>query len=240
MFKLTDIQIVISRKIINNIFNDFYEKSLRSMKFLIKKFQTKDQWIKKFHVRKFVSFRRLRKRFKKWIIDDESLVKRNECLYVSNDAVVKEKIIKKHYDDSLSKHFRAQKTLNLIQRKYHWVVCVEQIKTYVRTYNVCQRIKTSRHKSYKKLSFLFIFEVSWKEIFMNFIIDLFSSKRDRIVYNLILVIIDRCIKMIKYLSVSIKIDVSKLTNVFFEKIVLHFDMSADIVNDKNFLFINAF
>ena len=75
---------------------------------------------------------------------------------------------------------------------------------------------------------------------MNFIIDLSSSKRDKIVYNLILVIIDKCTKMIKYLSINMKIDVSKLTNVFFEKIVLHFNISADIVNDKNFLFINVF
>ena len=210
------------------------------MKFLIKKLQTRDQWMKKFHVRKFMSSRRLRKRFKKWVINDESLVKCNECFYVSNDAVVKEKIIKKHHDNSLSKHFETQKTLNLIQKKYHWIVCAEQIKTYVRIYNVCQRIKALRHKSYKKLNFLFISEVSWKKIFMNFIIDLSSSKRDKIVYNSILVIIDKCTKMIKYLSISIKIDVSKLTNMFFEKIVLYFDMSANIINDKNFLFINAF
>ena len=42
MFKLINIQIVILRKIINNIFDDFYEKSLRLMKFLIKKFQTRN------------------------------------------------------------------------------------------------------------------------------------------------------------------------------------------------------
>ena len=105
MFKLTDIQIIILRKIINDISDDFYKKSLRSMKFLIKKFQTKDQWIKEFYVRKFVSFRRLRKRFKKWIINDKNFVKRNECFYVSDDAVVKKKIIQKHHNDLLSKHF---------------------------------------------------------------------------------------------------------------------------------------
>ena len=37
MFKLIDIQIVIFRKVINDILNDFYEKSLKLMKFLIKK-----------------------------------------------------------------------------------------------------------------------------------------------------------------------------------------------------------
>ena len=75
---------------------------------------------------------------------------------------------------------------------------------------------------------------------MNFVIDLSSNKRDKIVYNLIFVIIDKCTKMIKYLSIIIKINVTKLTNVFFEKIVLHFGMSADIVSDKNSLFINVF
>ena len=114
MFKLIDIQIVIFRKIINDIFDDSYEKSLKLMKFLIKKLQTRNQWMKIFYVKKFASFRRLRKRFKKWIIDDEDLVRRNECLYVSNDAIVKKKFIKKHHDDSLSKHFEIQKILNLI------------------------------------------------------------------------------------------------------------------------------
>ena len=42
MFKLIDIQVVIFRKVINDIFDDFYEKSLRLMKFLIKKFQTRN------------------------------------------------------------------------------------------------------------------------------------------------------------------------------------------------------
>ena len=46
--------------------------------------------------------------------------------------------------------------------------------------------------------------------------------------------------MIKYLSMIIKIDVVKLTKLFFEKIVLRFDMSADIVSDKDSLFIIVF
>ena len=75
---------------------------------------------------------------------------------------------------------------------------------------------------------------------MNFIIDLSSSKREDVIYNAILVIIDNCTKMVKYLSMIIKIDVAKLTKLFFEKIVLHFDRSANIVNNKHFLFINTF
>ena len=38
----------------------------------------------------------------------------------------------------------------------------------------------------------------------------------------------------------IKIDAAKLTKLFFEKIVLHFNILTDIVKDRNFLFINVF
>ena len=75
---------------------------------------------------------------------------------------------------------------------------------------------------------------------MNFIIDLSLSKRDKVIYNLFLMIIDKYIKTIKDLLLNIKINILKLTNVFFEKIVLHFNISADIVNDRNFLFNNIF
>ena len=61
--------------------------------------------MKIFHVKKFASFRCLRKQFKKWIINNENFIKCNECFYVLNDAVVKEKLIKKYHDDSLSEHF---------------------------------------------------------------------------------------------------------------------------------------
>ena len=111
---------------------------------------------------------------------------------------------------------------------------------YIQTCNVCQHINISRHKLYEELNSLSMFEISWKEIFINFIIDLSLSKRENVVYNAILVIVDKYTKMIKYLSMIIKIDAAKLTKLFFEKIVLRFKISADIVNNKDFLFINVF
>ena len=43
MFKLINIQIVISKKIINDVSDNFYEKLKKLMKFLIKELQIKDQ-----------------------------------------------------------------------------------------------------------------------------------------------------------------------------------------------------
>ena len=43
MFKLTDIQIVISRKVINDVLDNSYKKPKKFMKFLIKELQVRDQ-----------------------------------------------------------------------------------------------------------------------------------------------------------------------------------------------------
>ena len=75
---------------------------------------------------------------------------------------------------------------------------------------------------------------------MNFITRLLSNKRRDVVYNSILIIIDRYIKMIKYILIIKKIDVAELTKMFFEKIILRFDMSDEIVNDRKFVFTNMF
>ena len=240
MFKLAGIQVVIPRKVINDVPDGPYEEPKRSMKSLIRELQARDQWVEKIHARESAPSRRLRKRFQEWAIDDEGLVRRNGCLYVPGDAAVREELIRKHHDDPLSGHFGAQKTLDLIQRKYFWPACAEQVKAYVQTCNVCQRIKVLRHKSYEELSSLPVSEVPWKEISMDFITGLPPSKRGGVVYDAILVVVDRCTKMAKYLPVTTKIDAAELAELFFEEIVLRFGMPAGIVSDRGSLFTSAF
>ena len=75
---------------------------------------------------------------------------------------------------------------------------------------------------------------------MNFITSLFINKRREIIYNSILIIINYYIKIIKYIFVIEKIVIIKLIEVFFEKIVLRFEISIDIINDKKFIFINVY
>ena len=181
-----------------------------------------------------------RKRANDWTINFKNLIKHENKLFVFENLTTKEKLICRNHDDSLTEHFNAEKTLKLFQKKYYWSVCEKQIKKYVRFCNVCQRTKVSCHKLYEKLSSLPAFKKSWKKIIMNFVTKLSLNKRRGVVYDSILMIIDRYIKMIKYILIIKKIDVAELTKVFFEKIVLRFDMSDKIVNDRKFVFTNVF
>ena len=75
---------------------------------------------------------------------------------------------------------------------------------------------------------------------MNFVIDLSFNKRKEVVYDSILIIMNRYIKMIKYIFIIVKIDVVALTKMFFEEIVLHFNFFNDIISDKELVFISVF
>ncbi len=97
-----------------------------------------------------------------------------------------------------------------------------------------------RHLSYNELKSLSRFTDSWKEITMNFIINLSSSKWKEVVYDSIFMIVNHYTKMMCYLFMKKTLTVIKLAELFFKKIALKYEISSNIIIDKNSLFINAF
>ena len=127
---------IISKKNVKIISKKSYEKSQKSIKFLIKKFQTNDIWTKKFCDKKNVLFRR-RRRSKIWIVDFEKFVRYNENLYVFKNVIVQKKFINKNHDNFLIDHFDFDKIVELLQKKYYWINCVKQTNKYVKICDIC-------------------------------------------------------------------------------------------------------
>ncbi len=168
------------------------------------------------------------------------MIEYNESLYVSEDLSVREELLKRHHDDSLARHFDADKINELLDRKYYWKSMIKNVKEYINTCDICQRVKMKRHLSYDELKSLFRLTDSWKEITMNFITDLSSNKWKEVMYDSIFVIVDHYMKMTYYLSIKKTLTVVELTELFFKKIALRYEISNDIIIDKDSLFINAF
>ena len=106
--------------------------------------------------------------------------------------------------------------------------------------NIYQYIKSFRYRFYNKFNSFFIISNFFFFFFINFVINLSFNKYKNIIYNFILIIIDRFIKMIKYLLINIIIDVVALTKFFYIKIIYYYDILNDIVNNRNSIFINIF
>ena len=159
-----------------NIFEKFYEKLHRSMKFLIKNLQISDKWAKEFCVKYRASTIRKRKHNRAWFINQENLIKHENKLYASENTAVKEKLIRKNHNNSLIDHFEVKKTLKLIQRKYYWIIYEKQIKQYVKFCDIYQRMKASRHRSYDELKFLSVLTKSWKNNIYEFCYEFVSKQ----------------------------------------------------------------
>ncbi len=168
------------------------------------------------------------------------MIKYNESLYVSENLSVREELLKCHHDNLLARHFDADKISELLDCKYYWKSMIKNVKEYINTCDIYQRVKMKRHLSYDELRSLSWFTDSWKEITINFITDLSSSKWKKVVYDLIFVIVNHYTKMMHYLSMKKTLTVVELAKLFFKKIALRYEISSDIVINRNNLFINAF
>lgn len=115
--------------------------------------------------------------------------------------------------------------------------CVQQIKKYCETCVICKRNKTSRHKLYEKLSFLFISKFKWIDFTMNFVTNLLESKtRNETIYDSILVVMNRLTKMTHYILVTKTMIAKDLVEIWIRKIIKLHDLSSSIITNRDFVF----
>ena len=219
-----------------------YENESLFMLNLIIQLQFKNEFAKKQRQNIKTSFKRRKERFIEsiWIINEKQVLRHKNRVYVFFETAIKAELLKLHHDDEFAEHFDTKKTTKLLFRKYFWSDMITYVKTYVKTCDVCQRIKTFRHRSYDVLQSLPQSVDSWKKITMNFITKFSLSKLKKLIYDAYLIVVDRYIKMILYISIIKRINAMKLINVIFEKIVLIYDVFDDIMSDRGFVFTNAY
>ena len=190
---------------------------------------------------------------RQWV-DEKKILWHDDCLYVSSN--LKEDVIKSNHDNFLVDHFEIKRILELIRRKYYWLNQKRnnlernvkhdsnmraQIKKYCETCAICKKSKTSRHKSYEKLSFLSILKFKWINFTMNFVTDFFESKTwNETTYDVILVVIYRLIKMTHYISITKIVIAKNLVEILIRKIIKLHDFSSSITTDKSSIFISKY
>jgi hypothetical protein len=117
-------------------------------------------------------------------------------LWVFEFDQLKLNIIREVHDQSVSEHSNVRRTCKYLYKWYYWSQAKQSVERYIRNCHICKRFKTIRDKYSDLLNSLLISNRSWTNIIMNFVIELFDS-RD---FNVILMMIDRLIKMHHYVS----------------------------------------
>jgi hypothetical protein len=136
--------------------------------------------------------------------------------------------------------FRTRKNFRFVEKKYFWNNINKNVKKYVDIYSTCHRVKFVKHKSHDLLQSLFILEKSKQDWTMNLISDISFSKHKEIVYDSMLMMIDRYIKFNLYISSKKTWNVENLTNALIDEIFIKFERFVFIVTDRDSLFIFKF
>jgi len=176
----------------------------------------------------------------RWVFNMTELLQYEKRLYIPSEASVWTELLKHHHDNELTEHFSIEWTLELMSCKYYWSELVKDVKKYVFSCNICQRVKVSKHCSYDEMQVLPHSNSLWKKVIMNIITGLPSSKHSDSVYDAILMIVDRYIKMTQYIFISKTLTAMQLADIFFEKIVCHYRTSKEIVSDRDSIFTSSY
>ena len=181
--------------------------------------------------------------------NENEILWHDEYVYVSSS--LRENVIRANHDNLLIEHFEAKRTLKLIRRKYYWSnqkrddqQNIEhdsnmrtQIKEYCETCVICKRSKTSRHKSYEKLSSLSVSKFKWIDLTMNFVTNLLESRAwNEAIYDSILVVMNRLTKMTHYILVTKTVIAKNLIEILIREIIRFHELLSSITTDRSFVF----
>ena len=102
-------------------------------------------------------------------------------------------------------------------------------------------IKAQRRKPYGSMQALLVPPYEWKDFRMDFVTRLPKSKNWRgVEYDLILIIVDRLIKMVHYEPVLTALDAEQLAEVLIEAFIKYNGLPDSIVTDRWSLFTFKF
>ncbi|KAI7081079.1 hypothetical protein KC356_g9322 [Hortaea werneckii] len=167
-----------------------------------------------------------------WYYDDR--------LYVPADSALHAQLMRIHHDDPLAGHFGQEKTKELLQRKYWWPNMTQECVEYVKSCQLCQAMKSRRHRPYGEPQALPLPSRPWQELSMDFITDLPPTKWKGEVVDSILVIVDRYSKMNKYIPVSKRMTSASLADVLRDEVIRYYGVPKGILTDRGSVFTSEY
>ncbi|KAF1322519.1 reverse transcriptase, partial [Globisporangium splendens] len=155
---------------------------------------------------------------------------------VPNDEGLRHRLLYEYHDSPSGGHLGREKTFLSLSRDYYWPHMYKWVRKYVRTCEICQRVKPSG-STQAPLRSLPVPSDSWKSVSMDFI---FGLPRDKHGRNGILVFVDRFSKMVHLAPVSDKISAGKTAKVFVDVVFRLHGLPVEIVSDRDTRFTSEF
>ncbi|KAL2009177.1 hypothetical protein VTN00DRAFT_7371 [Thermoascus crustaceus] len=155
---------------------------------------------------------------------------------------LREDLIRDIHEAPAHGHQGIEKTIERITRNFYFPGLRRMVRRIVSQCDLCIRSKAARHAPYGLLQNLDAPERPWQSISLDFITDLPASKEPLtgIIYDSILVIVDRLTKYAYFLPYKKSSNVEELAYTFLWIIFGNHGMPEEFVSDRDKLFTSGF
>lgn len=150
-------------------------------------------------------------------------------ILVPNNDEIKKKILESRHDSVLAGHPGRYRTLELVQRHYHWPGMTKWINKYVDTCDKCQRTKTATSKQAGMLAPLPAPEGPWTDITYDLIVGLPKTSRG---FDAILNVVDRLSKRGHFIPTTETIDAKGTADLFMNNVWKNHGLPLRTISDR--------
>jgi hypothetical protein len=152
------------------------------------------------------------------------------------DEELRTRILYEFHDSPIGGHLGREKTFLAISRDFYWPHMYKWVRKYVRTCDMCQRVKPSPSRQ-APLHSLPVPQDNWQSISMDFI---FGYPPDDDNNTGIVVFVDRLSKMVHLAAVPDSVTAEDTARIFLDTIFRHHGMPCEIVSDRDPRFTSRF
>ena len=170
----------------------------------------------------------------------DSLILFKRLVYISEHQ--QKDIIQMYHNESLRGHQETHKMIKAIFWSYYFSHMRKKVQSYVNKCDLCHKIKSVRHKSYREMRTALTPSWLWASVVMNFVVKLPPSREllTEVIYNSILTIVNQLIKKVRFLPYKEVFDVKELTYTFLRNVTVLQGLSDKIISDRDKLFTSRF
>lgn len=166
----------------------------------------------------------------------DGLIYKNHQLMVGQNVGLQTKLIAAFHSSAVGGHSGIQATYQRIKRLFYWQGIKNDVETFVKQCQVCQRAKHEHCKYPGLLQPLPIPQNCWQDISMDFIEGLPKSSG----YSVIMVVVDRLTKYAHFIPIKHPYTAHSIAHTFFSNVVKLHGLPKSIVSDRDKIFTSLF
>ena len=149
---------------------------------------------------------------------------------------LRQRILRECHDIPSVGHVGIRRTVELLDRMYHWKGMRADATSYVRTCPVCQMVKSDNRKVAGPLQPIPPPERKWSQVTTDLVTDLPDSEG----YTAVAVFVDRLTKMVHFAPCTKEVTASDYARLFVDTVFRHHGLPDVIISDRDPRFTSKF